>query len=52
MVSTVLSRQASTPVLPRDQQTTERFFNTDAYVVQPFGTFGNVGRNTLIGPRY
>ena len=39
------------PVLPRDQQTTERFFNTDAFVMQPFGTFGNVGRNTLIGPR-
>lgn len=39
------------PVLPRDQQNTARFFNTDAYVIQPFGTFGNVGRNTLIGPR-
>ena len=39
------------PVLPRDQQTTEHFFNTAAFAVQPFGTFGNVGRNTLIGPR-
>jgi hypothetical protein len=39
------------PVLPRDQQSTERFFNTDAFVIQPFGSFGNVGRNTLIGPR-
>ena len=39
------------PVLPRDQQTTEHFFVTDAYVKQPFGSFGNVGRNTLIGPR-
>jgi hypothetical protein len=39
------------PVLPRGQQTTEHFFNTAAYVMQPFGTFGNVGRNTLIGPR-
>lgn len=39
------------PVLPRGQQTTEHFFNTAAYVLQPFGTFGNVGRNTLIGPR-
>jgi hypothetical protein len=39
------------PVLPRSEQTTARFFNTDAFVKQPFGTFGNVGRNTLIGPR-
>jgi hypothetical protein len=39
------------PVLPRSQQTTERFFNIDAFVRQPFGSFGNVGRNTLIGPR-
>jgi len=39
------------PVLPRDQQNTQRFFNTAAYVLQPFGSFGNVGRNTLIGPR-
>ena len=38
-------------MLPRDQQTTEHFFNTAAFAVQPFGTFGNVGRNTLIGPR-
>jgi hypothetical protein len=39
------------PVLPRDQQNTSRFFNTAAFVLQPFGTFGNVGRNTLVGPR-
>ncbi|MBI3694537.1 MAG: TonB-dependent receptor [Acidobacteria bacterium] len=36
--------------LGRGQQDPERFFNTDAFVLQPFGTFGNVGRNTLIGP--
>jgi hypothetical protein len=34
-----------------DRRTTERFFNTSAYVLQPFGSYGNVGRNTLIGPR-
>ncbi|HCC57687.1 MAG TPA: hypothetical protein DEQ47_10575 [Solibacterales bacterium] len=39
------------PVLPRDQQTTEHFFNKAAFAPQVFGTFGNVGRNTLIGPR-
>jgi hypothetical protein len=38
-------------VLPRDQQTTAHFFNTAAYALEAFGTFGNVGRNTLIGPR-
>jgi hypothetical protein len=27
-----------------------RWFNPEAYVLQPFGTFGNVGRNTLISP--
>ena len=36
--------------LPRGQQNPQKFFNTDAFVLQPFGTFGNVGRNTLIGP--
>ncbi|PYU93954.1 MAG: hypothetical protein DMG08_08820 [Acidobacteria bacterium] len=30
--------------------TTEGWFNTTAYVLQPFGAFGNVGRNTLISP--
>src|SRR5262249_35125411 len=36
--------------LPRGQQDPDRFFNTAAFVLQPFGTFGNVGRNTVIGP--
>jgi hypothetical protein len=39
------------PVLPRDQQTTEHFFNVKAFAQQVFGTFGNVGRDTMIGPR-
>lgn len=39
------------PVLPRDQQTTEHFFNKAAFSEQVFGTFGNVGRDTMIGPR-
>jgi hypothetical protein len=38
------------PNLPRGQQTIQRWFNTDAYVVQPLGTWGNAGRNTVIGP--
>jgi len=27
-----------------------RFFNTSAFVVPAAGTFGNAGRNTIIGP--
>jgi hypothetical protein len=30
--------------------TPERWFNTSAFAPSPFGTFGNVGRNTLDGP--
>ena len=33
-----------------DQTSTNRFYNLAAFQVQPEGTFGNVGRNTLIGP--
>ena len=36
--------------LPRDQRTVQRWFNTNAYVAQPLGTWGNVGRNTVLGP--
>ncbi|MGH9769517.1 MAG: TonB-dependent receptor domain-containing protein [Blastocatellia bacterium] len=39
-------------VLPRDQRTIDRWFNTDAFVIQAPGTFGNVGRNTIIGPGF
>jgi len=38
------------PNLPSDQQTIQRWFNTKAFVLQAFGTFGNAGRNTIIGP--
>jgi hypothetical protein len=36
--------------LPRDQRTPQRWFNTTAYVMQPAGTWGSVGRNTVTGP--
>jgi hypothetical protein len=36
--------------LPRGRQDPERFFNTAAFVPQPFGTYGNAGRNAVIGP--
>jgi hypothetical protein len=38
------------PNLPGDQQTIQRWFNTQAFVLQAFGTFGNGGRNTITGP--
>jgi len=36
--------------LPRGSQDPQRFFNTGAYFLQPFGLYGNAGRNTMIGP--
>lgn len=36
--------------LPRDNRTVLAWFNTAAYVQQPDFTFGNAGRNTVIGP--
>jgi hypothetical protein len=32
------------------QQQLKQWFNTAAFTVNPIGTFGNVGRNTMIGP--
>jgi hypothetical protein len=36
--------------LPRGGQDPQRFFNTGAYILEPFGAYGNAGRNTVIGP--
>ena len=36
------------PSLPSDQRSTSRYFNTAAFV-QPVASFGDVGRNTMIG---
>ena len=33
-----------------DHPTTQRWFNTAAFVLQPVYQFGNAGRNTVIGP--
>jgi hypothetical protein len=38
------------PILPADQRTIQRWFNTEAFVLQPLGTFGTAGRNTFFGP--
>ena len=38
------------PILSSDQQSSARWFNTDAFVANTLGTFGNVGRNTFFGP--
>ncbi|MBI3684586.1 MAG: TonB-dependent receptor [Acidobacteria bacterium] len=40
----------ASPDLPRGQQDPQRFFNTAAFALTPDGMFGNVGRNTLMGP--
>ena len=39
-------------ILPLDpsQRSTAQWFNVQAFALQPFGTYGNLGRNTLIGP--
>jgi hypothetical protein len=38
------------PNLPGDQRTILKWFNTGAYVSNAPGTWGNVGRTTIIGP--
>ena len=38
------------PILPGDQQTIARWFNTDAYALNALGSFGSAGRNTFFGP--
>jgi hypothetical protein len=45
-------RPNATGISPNDiaNRTTQQYFNTLAFELQPFGTYGNVGRNTLIGP--
>jgi hypothetical protein len=35
-----------------DNPTPERWFNTGAFVIPPFGSFGNAGRNIVDGPGY
>jgi outer membrane receptor protein involved in Fe transport len=37
-------------LLPRDQRTADHFFNTNAFAAPAPFTFGNAGRNTIIGP--
>lgn len=38
------------PNLPPSEQTVDRFFDTSAFVPAAFGSFGNCGRNIVIGP--
>src|SRR5262249_49370083 len=49
-VFTQVPYRIADPVLPRDQRTRTRFFNTDAFVRPPMYQLGNAGRNILIGP--
>jgi Carboxypeptidase regulatory-like domain len=36
--------------LPRGERNADRWFNTAAFELQPLGTHGNTGRNTVISP--
>ena len=36
--------------LSGDERSTSRYFNTSAFAAPPTGPFGNVGKNTVIGP--
>jgi hypothetical protein len=38
------------PVLPKDDRTVAKYFNTAAWVVQPAGTLGNAPRTFMHGP--
>jgi len=39
-----------TVILPKSQRTLSRYFNTDAFVLQEPGAFGNAARNLVRGP--
>jgi len=39
-----------TVALSGPDRSTSRFFNTAAFSLPPTGTYGNLGRNTIIGP--
>ena len=47
---TARPNQVANPVLSRGKRSVSHWFNTDAFVAAPFGTFGNAGRNNVIGP--
>lgn len=36
--------------VPKKERTIDRYFDSGAFVVPPFGTFGNSGRNFIYGP--
>ena len=40
------------PTLPVEERNEEHWFDTAAFSMPAFGTFGNAGRNTLQGPGY
>ena len=40
------------PNLPESERTVQRWFNTDAFGEPAAFTFGNLGRNTMIGPSF
>jgi len=44
--------QIGNPELEKSQRTIQRYFNTNAFMLQAQNTFGSAGRNTVRGPGY
>jgi hypothetical protein len=47
---TARPNQVGNPNLSRGKRSPTHWFDTNAFVAPPFGTFGNAGRNDIIGP--
>ena len=43
---------SGSPTLPGGERSEERWFNTTAFSMPDFGTFGNAGRNSVQGPGF
>ena len=50
-VNGTLRADVTGEAVPVADPTIERWFNTGAFVQPPLGSFGDAGRNTIIGPR-
>jgi Carboxypeptidase regulatory-like domain/TonB-dependent Receptor Plug Domain len=44
--------EVGNPIVSRGDRTPTHWFNTDAFVAAPFGSFGDAPRNNIIGPGF